>query len=150
MSPNPYVGSVMCDEEKDEEMDNSINETERGKFYASNVILDRAHALGTLAWVLGRMERSLVKKVPAHQRDVLYVVKKEDGLGGYERVLHDQDYYKGRMPKSKNRTLFMLEELGHRHHGQVYCTMSRNGNLCVLKYFVNGQYAVKKNLKRRN
>ena len=145
MSPKPYVDTGECDEEEDEEMNDSTNAIEHGTLYASDVIPDGALALRTLAWVLGEMERSPVKHVPAHERDFLYVVKKNDALGGYEKVEHDDAYYKGRMPNSKNQKLYMLEELGHRHHGRVYRAMSRNGNLCVLKYFVKEQYAVMPN-----
>jgi len=145
MSPKPYVDTGECDEEEDEELDDSTKAIKHGTLYASAVISDGALALRTLAWVLGEMERSPVKHVPAHERDFLYVVKMNDALGGYEKVEHDDAYYKGRMPNSKNQKLYMLEELGHRHHGRVYRAMSRNGNLCVLKYFVKEQYAVMPN-----
>ena len=42
---------------------------------------------------------------------------------------------------TNNRTLYVLEELGHRYHGRVYRAMSKNGSLCVLKYFVKSQDA---------
>lgn len=149
MSPKPFVDSGKYKEEEDEESDDSTKVTERGTLYASDVISDGALALRILAWVLGEMARSPVKPLPAHERDFLYVVKKDDALGGYARLRYDQAYYKGRMPNSKNGTLYVLEELGHRHHGRVYRAMSRNGNLCVLKYFVKGQYAVMPNGKRK-
>lgn len=52
------------------------------------------------------------------------------------------------MPKSDNQTLFVLDELGHRYHGRVFRAMSKNGNLCVLKYFVNPQIVLNEIHKR--
>ena len=148
MSPKPYVDSGKYEEEDDEELDDSTEEAERGTLYASKVMSDGRLVLRVLAWVLGEMARSPVKQLPAHKRDFLYVVKRGDSLGGYEKLRHDQTYYKGRMPNPKNGTLYVLEELGHRHHGRVYRAMSRNGNLCVLTYFVKGQYAAMSNGKK--
>lgn len=54
-------------------------------------------------------------------------------------MVHTTDYYKCRMPNSSISKLYILDELGHRHHGRVYRAMSRNGNLCVLKYFTVNQ-----------
>jgi hypothetical protein len=59
-----------------------------------------------------------------------------------KKLEHTRDYYKGRMPRSDNKALYILEELGHRLRGRVYRTMSKNGNLCVLKYFVHSQFVV--------
>jgi hypothetical protein len=63
-------------------------------------------------------------------------------LGGYQRLKHTCEHYKGQMPRSTDTSLYILEELGHRHQGRVYRAMSKNGNLCVLKYFVKSQYVL--------
>ena len=52
------------------------------------------------------------------------------------------------MPRSDNTKLYLLDELGHRYHGRVFRAMSKNGNLCVLKYFVKSQYILNENNKR--
>ena len=121
--------------EDNEEQDDGGDGVSRGILYASEVITDGPQALRMLAWVLGEMEHSPVHLVPANQRDYLYVVQK-DALGGYERLEHTPEHYKARMPRPNCGRLYVLEELGRRHHGRVYRVMSKNGDLCVLKYFV--------------
>eukprot|EP00550_Attheya_septentrionalis_P006426 CAMPEP_0198282756 /NCGR_PEP_ID=MMETSP1449-20131203/2521_1 /TAXON_ID=420275 /ORGANISM="Attheya septentrionalis, Strain CCMP2084" /LENGTH=488 /DNA_ID=CAMNT_0043979147 /DNA_START=303 /DNA_END=1769 /DNA_ORIENTATION=- len=136
MSPKPY-----CDDEdeKDEEGEDDGGDTvSRGILYASEVISDGQAALKMLAWVLGEMDHSPINLVPAHDREYLYVVQ-TDAVGGYEKLEHGPEFYKSRMPNVNCKRLYVLEELGHRHHGRVYRAMSKNGNLCVLKYFVKSQ-----------
>lgn len=149
MSPKPYCDddADQSEEDDEEEEDDSTDECQRGTLYASNVISDGPLALKMLAWVLGEMNRSPVEHLPAHKRDNLYVVQK-DALGGYENIPHETSFYKGRMPNAINGKLYFLEELGHRHHGRVYRAMSKNGNLCVLKYFVKSQHVLNENGKR--
>lgn len=131
MSPCPCRDSDQADEEEDEEKNEDyICTTKGGTRYASAVVSDGPKALRILAWVLGEMESSPRKCVPAHERDFLYVVKKEDALGGYESLEHSPDFYKGRMPRTDVGKLYTLEELGHRFRG--------GGNLCVIKVFCKG------------
>jgi Family of unknown function (DUF5898) len=140
--PSPYreveQGEEEDNEEEDEKDFSATENLKRGTLYASSVISDGPQALKILAWVLGEMAASPVHHKPAYERDYLYVLQKDDAFGGcYAKLTHTRDYYKGKMPRSDNKTLYILEELGHRHHGRVYRAMSKNGNLCVLKYFVH-------------
>mmetsp|Transcript_45184 Transcript_45184/g.51280 ORF Transcript_45184/g.51280 Transcript_45184/m.51280 type:complete len:251 (+) Transcript_45184:276-1028(+) len=96
-----------------------------------------------LDWVLGETNRSPIHDVPAHEREFLLMVHKDVSRWGYEQLSHTCAHYKGRMPRSTNTSLYLLEELGHRHQGRVYRAMSKNGNLCVLKYFVKSQYVLR-------
>ena len=148
MSPKPYTEPDNADDEEEElEADHNHESPLRGVLYASDVIPAGSQVLKMLAWVLGEMQQSPVRKIPAHKRDFLYVVEK-DASSGYERLSHNLEHYKGRMPNSTNKKLYVLEELGHRFHGRVFRMMSRNGNLCVLKYFVKPQHVLNKNGKR--
>lgn len=152
MSPRPYTEAENLEEEEEEEIEESEADQNReiplqGILRASDVVTVGAKALRMLAWVLNEMQMSPVYKVPAHERDFLYVVEKDAG-GGYEKVRHTLGHYKGRMPNSGSKKLYVLEELGHRFHGRVFRMMSKNGNLCVLKYFVKSQYALNNNGKR--
>ena len=140
MSPQPFRDSAGMEDDEEEENDSRC-EIKTGTLYASEVMSDGPRALGVLAWILGEMDRSPINYVPAHQRDFLCVVQK-NGLGGYEQLKHTHEHYKGQMPRSTNASLYILEELGHRHQGRVYRAMSKNGNLCVLKYFVKSQYVL--------
>lgn len=148
-SPRPYgdAGADDDDEDREEDKDGFSDCIKRGTLYASDVISDESIALKVFAWVLGEMEQSSIEHLPAYQRDYLYVVRK-GAPGGYEKVEHTVEFYKGRMPKSDNKRLYLLDELGHRYHGRVFRAMSRNGNLCVLKYFVKSQYVLNENGKR--
>jgi hypothetical protein len=142
MSPRPYTeddGRPAEEVEPDTDLPSHVPPLV-GRLYSSEVIPGGIKALKTLAWVLGEMNRTPLCQVPAHKRDFLYVVQK-DALGGYERLPHDLSFYKGTMPKSSNTKLYILEELGHRFHGRVFRAMSRNGNLCVIKYFTKPQHA---------
>ena len=150
-SPKPYCDCDQTEQDGDEDQESDGDTTtKRGILYASEVISDAPKALRVLAWVLGEMYRSPRQYVPSHQRDFLYVVKKgeDDMVGGYERVPHDAEFYKGRMPRVDVEKLYILEELGHRSHGRVFRAMSKGGNLCVIKYFVKSQYALNENGKR--
>eukprot|EP00550_Attheya_septentrionalis_P006755 CAMPEP_0198295084 /NCGR_PEP_ID=MMETSP1449-20131203/25748_1 /TAXON_ID=420275 /ORGANISM="Attheya septentrionalis, Strain CCMP2084" /LENGTH=434 /DNA_ID=CAMNT_0043995269 /DNA_START=315 /DNA_END=1619 /DNA_ORIENTATION=+ len=140
-SPQPFRVSPGMEDDEEQEND-SPSEIKTGTLYASEVITDGPRALGMLAWVLGEMNRSPINYVPAHQRDFLCVVQKDGLVGGYEKLIHTREHYKGRMPRLTNTSLYILEELGHRHQGRVYRAMSKNGNLCVLKYFVKSQYVL--------
>jgi hypothetical protein len=117
MSPKP-----LCDDEDEEDNDGENDgggTVKRGTLYASAVISDRSQVLRMLACVLEEMEHSPVHLVPAHDRESLYVVQ-EDALGGYDKVEHTPEDYKARMPNANGGRLYVLEELGHRHHGRVY------------------------------
>lgn len=149
-SPRPYSDDADAyedDEDREEDKGGFLDSIERGTLYASDVLSDEAVALKVLAWVLGEMEQSPIEHIPAYLRDYLYVVRK-DAPSGYEKVEHTVEFYKGRIPKSDNKRLYLLDELGHRYHGRVFRAMSRNGNLCVLKYFVKSQYVLNENGKR--
>ena len=148
-SPRPYCDADADDDDEDleEDKDGFLNSIKQGTLYASDVISDEEVALKVLAWVLGEMEQSPIEHIPAYQCDYLYVVRKE-APGGYEKVKHTVEFYKGQMPKSDNKRLYLLDELGHRYHGRVFRAMSRNGNLCVLKYFVKSQPVLNENGKR--
>lgn len=150
MSPRPYTEiDGRPEEETEPDADLSSDDPPLlGRLYASEVIPAGTEALKILAWVLGEMNRSPVRHVPAHERDFLNVVQK-DALGGYERLPHDLSFYKGRMPKSSNAKLYIIEELGHRFHGRVFRAMSKNGNLCVIKYFTKPQHALIANGQRK-
>ena len=148
LSPSPYIDTDDIDDEEGDESDDSSDHTvNRGLVYASDVIEAGPKALKMLAWVLGEMANSPVENLPAHERDYLYVVQK-DAMGGYEKLPHTANFYKGRTPNSRNTKLYLLDELGHRYHGRVYRAMSKNGNLCVLKYFVKSQSCLSGNGKR--
>ena len=134
-TPRKTCDSDADQSEEDDNKEEDTGECKPGTLYSSDVISDKTLALKMLAWVLGEMDRTPIEHLPAHKRDFLYVVRKS-AMGGYEKLQHDTDFYKGRMPNSSNGKLYMLEELGHRYHGRVFRTMSKNGNLCVLKYFV--------------
>jgi hypothetical protein len=78
------------------------------------------------------------------------VIRKGIKAVGYEKRVHTEDFYKAQMPKYNYTTLCILQELGHRFHGRVYRAMSKNGNLCVLKYFVKSQPALMENGTRED
>lgn len=123
VSPCLYLDSDQMCETLDEAETNDEAATDappkRGTTYASPVIKNRTRALKVLACVLGEMHSSPLNYVPAHQRDFLYVVQK-GALGGYEKLEHGLDFYKGQMSRSNVQKLYLLEELGHGHHGRVY------------------------------
>jgi hypothetical protein len=87
MSPSPYqdVGQVEEDNEQEEEEDSTIRNIKRGTLYASSVMKsekDGPKVLRVLAWVLGEMAASPIHHKLAYERDLLYVVQKDDAVGG--------------------------------------------------------------------
>ena len=139
MSPKPCNEEECNQEEKEDKEPESASPPKRGVLYASQVVPAGRPALEMLTWIMAKMSESEVETVAPHRREFLYVVRKGDTLGGYERIKHEPDQYKGRMPSSRNGKLYLLEPLGHGDHGRVYRAMSRNLNLCVLKFFVKKQ-----------
>lgn len=146
MSPQPCKEDECYEEEEDEgEGQESSSLLKRGTLYVSEVVQAGPPALEMLAWILKKMAEAGVTPVKPHDREFLYVVRKGDTLGGYEKVSHSPDEYKGRMPNSRNTKLYLLETLGHGDHGRVYRAMSKTLNLCVLKFFIKSQSALDKN-----
>lgn len=146
MSPKPCTEEE-CHAEEEVENEKTLAAAltaplKRGTLYVSDVVPAGRPALEMLAWILKKMSESKVTPVKPHEREFLYVVRKGDTLGGYERLRHSRDEYKGRMPNSSNTKLYLLETLGHGDHGRVYRAMSKNLNLCVLKFFVTNQDAL--------